>query len=193
MSTSMHETDTAWLVESAAAVSPSDSQALPAWPAEDARSRSFDAPEHASDAETEWAHDDVLLQHQPEAASAGVTARGLVALSAAAAAGCVAADLWLTDGRLTFFFDLCFVVLCLIAAMSVRISDLFTAGVLPPLLFAGVIAAVSLAAPSAFTDTAGVGRVFLTGLAAHAFALVAAYAVALATVSARLAAAGAQV
>lgn len=119
----------------------------------------------------------------------GLPSRGMVALAAASAAACVVLDLWLTNGRLTFFFDLSFVVVCLVAAMSVRRSDLFTAGVLPPLLFAAVIAVVSLAAPSAFESAVGVDKVFLTGLATHASGLVAGYAAALLTVAARAAAA----
>lgn len=120
-----------------------------------------------------------------EQAAEGLSGRVVVGLSAAAAGMCVLLDLWLTHGRLTFFFDLCFVVVCLVAAMAVRLADLFTVGVLPPLLFAAVIATVSLVAPSAFERSSGVDRVFLTGLATHASGLVAAYAVTLLTVASR--------
>jgi uncharacterized membrane protein YoaK (UPF0700 family) len=99
----------------------------------------------------------------------------------------VGLDLVLTDGRLTFFFDLCFVVICLVAAMAVRRSDLFTAGVLPPLLYAAVIAVLSVVAPHAFQSAPGVNKVFLTGLANHAPGLVFGYAAALTAVGARLA------
>ncbi|MGI8702338.1 MAG: DUF6542 domain-containing protein [Nocardioidaceae bacterium] len=127
---------------------------------------------------------------QASAAGAqGSAGRITVVLSSVAAAGCAAADLGLTHGRLTFFFDLCFVVLCLVAAMAVRSSDLFTVGVLPPLLFAAVIAVVAVTAPAAFEPATGVAEVFLTGLATHAFGLVAGYTVALLTVAARTAAA----
>lgn len=125
--------------------------------------------------------DDTPAEHQ----AVGLSGRSLVVASATGAAGIVVLDLWLTSGGLTFFFDLCFVVLCLVAAMSVRASDLFTAGVLPPLLFAGVIAVVSLVSPGAFESGTGVDHVFLTGLATHAAGLVAAYAVTLATIAAR--------
>lgn len=124
--------------------------------------------------------------------AAGISARGLIISSAAAAAACVLLDLALTSGRLSFFFDLCFIVLCMVAAMSVPIADLFTAGVLPPLLFAGVIAVVTLVAPGAIEASNGIGRVFLTGLATHAFGLIAAYAVTLATIAIRIAASRSQ-
>ena len=52
------------------------------------------------------------------------------------------------------FFDLCFVVVCLVGAMAVRRHDLFTAGVLPPLVFAAVIAVVSVLAPPTFVTAA---------------------------------------
>src|SRR5690349_4376513 len=93
----------------------------------------------------------------------GVSGRGLILLTAVAAGGCTALDLVLTGGRLTFFFDLCFVVICLTSTMAVRRSDLFTAGVLPPLLYAGVISVLSVTAPKAFEAGSGVANVFLTG------------------------------
>jgi hypothetical protein len=77
-------------------------------------------------------------------------------------------------------------VICLVVTMSVRRSDLFTAGVLPPLLFAAVIAALSVLVPDAFKSSPGVNKVFLTGLADHAGGLVFGYGVALAAVAARM-------
>jgi hypothetical protein len=122
-----------------------------------------------------------------ESTTAGLTTRGLVLTTAIAAGGCALLDLGLTAGRMTFFFDLCFVVICLVAAMAVRREDLFTAGVLPPLLFAGVIAVVAVVAPDAFEAGPGVSKVFLSGLASHAAGLVGGYAVALLAVAARMA------
>jgi hypothetical protein len=93
----------------------------------------------------------------------------------------------LTGGSLTFFFDLCFVVICLVSTMAVKRADLFTAGVLPPLLYAGVVAVLTVVAPSAFATGAGFSKVFLTGLADHAVGLVSGYAIALLTVATRVA------
>jgi uncharacterized protein DUF6542 len=121
-----------------------------------------------------------------ESAAEGLTSRGLVSLTALAAGACALLDLGLTGGRLTFFFDLCFVVICLVAAMAVRRDDLFTAGVLPPLLFAAVIAVLSVAVPHAFDSAPGITKVFLSGLASHAPGLVGGYAVALLAVAARM-------
>ncbi|MBA3309765.1 MAG: hypothetical protein H0U28_06850 [Nocardioidaceae bacterium] len=119
------------------------------------------------------------------AATPGIPGRGVVLLSALAAAGCAVLDFALTGG-LTIFFDLCFVVICLVAAMAVRRHDVFAAGVLPPLVFAGVIAMIALTRPTAFISGGDLSKVFLTGLAAHAEALVTGYAVALLTVGGRV-------
>lgn len=121
------------------------------------------------------------------AALPGMPARGVVLLTSAAAGGVTVLDFALT-GTLSFFFDLCFVVVCLVAAMGVRRDDIFATGVLPPLVFAGVIAAVAVVAPTTFVSTGGLSKVFLTGLAQHAGTLVAAYAVALAIVGGRVSA-----
>ena len=142
---------------------------------------------------------DPRLESEPEAwsdweayedgADLGLAGPRLVVFSAVAAAACTALNLMLTSGSLTFFFDLCFVVVCLVSTMAVKRADMFTAGVLPPLLYAGVIAVLTIVAPEAFAaGSGGVSKVFLTGLADHAFGLVSGYAVALATVAARVAA-----
>jgi hypothetical protein len=101
-------------------------------------------------------------------------------------------NLALTGGRISFFFDLCFVVICLTLTMAVRRNALFTAGVLPPLVYAAVFVGVAIAAPDAVASSGGVDRVFLTGLADHAAGLVGGYAVALLAVAARMSAAEAQ-
>jgi len=122
----------------------------------------------------------------PQYASDGLSGRGLIVSTALAAGSCAVLDLLLTAGRMTFFFDLCFVVICLVATMAVRREDLFTAGVLPPLLFAAVIAAVAIGVPHAFESAPGVNKVFLSGLASHATGLVGGYGVALFAVAARM-------
>ncbi|MEP6664914.1 MAG: DUF6542 domain-containing protein [Nocardioidaceae bacterium] len=117
----------------------------------------------------------------------GMPGRGVSLLTTLSAGGCAALDFALT-GSLTIFFDLCFVVVCLVAAMAVRRHDIFTTGVLPPLVFAAVIAAVAIRAPSTFVATGALSKVFLTGLTEHAGALVAGYGVALLTVGGRVSA-----
>lgn len=118
-------------------------------------------------------------------ASRGVPGRGVVLISTLTTVGSAALNLVLTDA-LTIFFDLCFVVITLTAAMSVPRRDLFTVGVLPPLLFAAVIAGIAVLEPTTLVSTGGVSKAFLTGLAAHAVGLVAAYSVALAVVVCRV-------
>ncbi len=122
----------------------------------------------------------------PQYAGDGLSGRGLVVSTALAAGSCAVLDMLLTAGRITFFFDLCFVVICLVATMAVRREDLFTAGVLPPLLFAAVIAAIAIGVPHAFESAPGVNKVFLSGLASHTTGLVGGYGVALLAVAARM-------
>jgi uncharacterized protein DUF6542 len=115
----------------------------------------------------------------------GIPGRGVCLLTLVTLGGCAAVDLALARG-ITMFFDLCFVTVCLVAAMSVRRRDLFTTGVLPPLVFAAVVGAVAVLSPSTFVQFGGAFKAFMTGLAAHAPGLVAGYAVALVTVGSRV-------
>jgi hypothetical protein len=115
----------------------------------------------------------------------GIPGRGVCLLTLVALGGCAAADLALARG-ITMFFDLCFVTVCLVASMSVRRRDLFTTGVLPPLVFAAVVGAVAILSPGTFVQVGGAFKAFMTGLAEHAPGLVAGYAVALVTVGSRV-------
>lgn len=103
-----------------------------------------------------------------------------VALLALAAAIAIAwLDVALT-GRLSFFFDVWFVPLCLVAALAVRPRDFFYVGVLPPLLLLAVSVSLALLTPAAVADARdGMAQAVVTGLATHARALLIGYAVAL--------------
>lgn len=114
-----------------------------------------------------------------------LTGKATVLVGAASCLLLVLIDLALTSGRLSFFFDLGFVVVSLVTAMAVRRADLFTAGVLPPLLFAAVIAGLTLAGAGSLAPGSGLEQTFVTGLANHAVGLVVGYGAALATVSLR--------
>jgi hypothetical protein len=114
----------------------------------------------------------------------GTPGRGIIVSTALASAALAVLDLALV-GRLSLFFDLSFVVVCLVAAMAVRPRDFFTAAVLPPLAFAGTIAGVALLWPDTIASGVGYISTFLTGLATHALGLVFGYGVALLTVGAR--------
>jgi hypothetical protein len=117
----------------------------------------------------------------------GIPGRGVCLLTIVAAGACALVDLALTRG-ITLFFDLCFVTICLVAAMSVRRRDLFTTGVMPPLIFAAVVGVVAALSPGTFVAFGGASKAFMTGLAQHAPGLVAGYAVALLTVGSRVSA-----
>ena len=121
-------------------------------------------------------------------ATSRITGRGVVVLSMVAVSATAALNVALAQG-FTLFFDLCFVAVCLVAAMAVSQRDLFTTGVLPPLLLAAVVGGAALINPTLFGDVPGAYEAVMTGLAQHAPALVAGYAVALATLGGRVVAA----
>lgn len=90
------------------------------------------------------------------------------------------------SGRLSLFFDLTFVVLCLVAALAVRPRDFFVVGVLPPLLMLGVMTMLAMAARGAVADEVdGLVQAVVSGLAHHAGGLVAGYALTLAVLALR--------
>jgi hypothetical protein len=89
-------------------------------------------------------------------------------------------------GHLRLFFDLCFVLVCLAAAVMVRPRDFFTVGVLPPLLMFGTMVIVALNGPKVVaTPHDGVVQAVITGLAHHSRGLFAGYAVCLGMLLAR--------
>ncbi|MGA8247046.1 MAG: DUF6542 domain-containing protein [Nocardioides sp.] len=114
-------------------------------------------------------------------------ARGseVVALASAVVLSVAAAEIAFV-GHLRLFFDLCFVVICLGAAVMVRPRDFFTVGVLPPLLMFATMTVVALNGPQVIaTRHDGVVQAVVTGLAHHSMGLFAGYAVCLLTLLVR--------
>ena len=102
-----------------------------------------------------------------------------------ATAAAVAFDMTLT-GRLSMFFDLCFVLVGLWAALVVRRQGLYAIGVLPPLLLGAVVAFLAVTMPSTLTAShIAFVSTWLTGLARHGVALGATHIVVLAIVGLR--------
>ncbi len=111
--------------------------------------------------------------------------RQVVALGLAAVLTVVVVNVLLV-GELTLFFDLCFVVVCLTLALAVRTRDFFTVGVLPPLMMVGIFTMIGLSMPEVIAHPRdGVVQAVVTGLAHHSGALVAGYALCLATLAFR--------
>ena len=111
--------------------------------------------------------------------------RQVVVLGVALALTITALDLVLF-GRLTVFFDICFVLLCLGLALMVRPSDFFTVGVLPPLLMVGVFVLIGATRPEVIADaTDGVVQAVVSGLSHHAGSLILGYALALGVLAMR--------
>lgn len=111
--------------------------------------------------------------------------RQAVALGIACALTIVSLNLLLV-GEVSYFFDLCFVVLCLGLALVVRPHDFFTIGVLPPLMMLAIFTLLGFVAPDTVADKGdGVVQTVVSGLAHHSGALVAGYAVCLGTLALR--------
>ena len=142
----------------------------PAGPANDAYGYPADADPDDADqlAYAEDSYERVPDRTRPRAtvyaSLPGMPGRGVVFVTSLAVAGTAVLDFALTGG-LSYFFDLTFVVICLVAAMAV----------------------IAVLAPTTFVASGGVGQVFLTGLTAHAGALVFGYGTALVTVAGRAA------
>lgn len=86
----------------------------------------------------------------------------------------------LATGTLGVPFDVAFVASCVLIALWVRPTDFFMVGVYPPLLLGAVVVALGVADPAAVAradDPAG--QAIVSGLAHHAQALVAGYALTL--------------
>lgn len=112
----------------------------------------------------------------------------VTAATLAVALAAVVADLLLV-GRLSLFFDLVFVVVSLSAPLAVRRRDFFVVGVLPPVLFAGVVMLLAVVRRTAVAEPGdGFVQAVVSGLAHHATALAVGYALTLATLAARLSA-----
>ena len=101
--------------------------------------------------------------------------RQVVALGAALALSAVVIDVAVV-GRVSLFFDLCFVTVCVAVALAVRPRDFFTVGVLPPLLMMGVFVLLGLTRPEAIADPGdGIVQAVVSGLSHHSVALVVGY------------------
>ena len=111
--------------------------------------------------------------------------RAVVALGAAVALSAIAVNLAIV-GRVSMFFDLWFVLLCLGLALLVRPRDFFTVGVLPPLIMLGAFVVLAAGRPEAIASPRdGIVQAVVSGLAHHSVALIAGYALCLITLLAR--------
>ena len=111
--------------------------------------------------------------------------RQVVALGLAVALTAVVVDLGLV-GRVSLFFDLSFIALCVALALAVRPSDFFTVGVLPPMLMLTVFTLLGLTRPTMIADRGdGVVQAVLSGLSHHSGALAIGYALCLTCLAVR--------
>jgi hypothetical protein len=122
----------------------------------------------------------VSADHRPRTIWDGDT-RGseVVALASALTLTAAAIDIALS-GRLGWFFDVCFVAICVLAALMVRPRDFFNVGVLPPLLMLGTMVLVALNGTQVIAARHdSVIQAVITGLAHHSVALFVGYALCL--------------
>jgi hypothetical protein len=109
----------------------------------------------------------------------------VVALGVALALTVVTVDLALV-GRVSLFFDLSFIALCVGLALAVRPTDFFTVGVLPPLIMVGVFVLLGLTQPEVIAHPRdGVVQAVVSGLSRHSGALVTGYVLCLACLAIR--------
>ena len=102
-----------------------------------------------------------------------------MALGVAGTLTAVSIDVALS-GRLTQFFDLCFMALCLALAALVRRRDFFVVALLPPLLMIGVFTFVALVARDALADPGdSLVQAVVSGVVTHGIALFVGYALCL--------------
>ena len=102
-------------------------------------------------------------------------ARPLVALGFALTLTSVTVD-HLISGRLTFFFDACFIAICLLLALRAAEGAFYAAAILPPLLMLLTFVLLALVAPETIADPGdGVVQAVVSGLAHHALALAVGY------------------
>lgn len=112
--------------------------------------------------------------------------RQVVSLGVAVTLTAVTIDVLLV-GRLTLFFDLCFMVLCLGLAALVRRRDFYMVALLPPLLMTTVFTFVALVAREAVADsTDSLLQAVVSGVATHGIALFLGYALCLGWLAWRL-------
>lgn len=105
--------------------------------------------------------------------------RQVVVLGVALTLTAVAVDVLLV-GRLTLFFDLCFMALCLGLAALVRRQDFYLVALLPPVLMVVVFGFISLVARDAVADPRdSVLQAVVSGVATHGLALFVGYALCL--------------
>lgn len=101
--------------------------------------------------------------------------RQVVVLGVALTLTAVAVDVLLV-GRLTLFFDLCFMALCLGLAALVRRRDFYLVALLPPVLMVVVFGFVALVARDAVADPRdSVLQAVVSGVATHGIALFVGY------------------
>ena len=125
-------------------------------------------------------------RRRPRRPEVGLPGRFAVVVGIAGGLGVALLDLLVT-GRLGVLFSLGFVLTAFGLALGVRRSDVFTAGVLPPLAALGTFAGVGLAAPERLSGSASPVVAVLAGLASESWTIVAASALALGTVAFRVA------
>ena len=95
--------------------------------------------------------------------------RQVVALGVAVALTVVIVDLALV-GRVSLFFDLCFIALCIGLALAVRPTDFFVVGVLRPLIMVGVFALLGLTRPAVIAHPQdGAVQAVVSGLSVSIF------------------------
>lgn len=125
------------------------------------------------------------LRSGQQLASRDLTVRGTVALGCLAMAAVTVLDL--VNGRLGFPFSLGFILIVVTLPLAIDVRQLFSAGVLPPVLLLGTLLAVCIGRPEAIvvdglaTDAALITR-YIAAVVDHGLTLAIGHGLALAVI-----------
>jgi len=146
--------------------------------------RSSRSTPHARDALAPRADERLRRSGRPTPPERGLPAWAAVLIALGSGLAVSVVDLLVT-GRLSALFSLGFVLTAFGIAAGVRRSDMFTAGVLPPLAALGTFTVLAVAMPERLGDFS-LPLAILVGLASKAWTLVAATALSLGTIAFRV-------
>ena len=122
-----------------------------------------------------WLYGVTVSQGEPLLRAGHEPGQQLAVLGVAVALTAVAFDK-VVVGRLSLFYDLVFVTLCLALALLVRQHDFFLVAALPPLLTLAVFTLVAAVAPTMVADADdSFVQALVTGLVRHSFAFLAGF------------------
>lgn len=98
-------------------------------------------------------------------------------MTAVAATTCVVLLNLLLVGELSYFFDLCFVVICLVAGLMARPGEAWNVALVPPILLVATVCFLAALSPGTVAEADdGTVQAIITGVTTHSGALLVGFA-----------------